>query len=92
MNYFAHKEYLFKTFDGRLIQSGIRTPVQGSIQSNEFMFSVTDPNVAAQLNAYAGAYVELHYKEYLHTLPRRGISQFVEDSVVSVQKATLSQP
>jgi uncharacterized protein YxeA len=92
MNYFVHKGYLFKTFEGRLIQSGIRTPAQGSIQSNEFMFSVTDPKVAAQLNADAGAYLELHYKEYLHTLPWRGVSQFVVDSVVSVQKATPPQP
>ena len=92
MNYFVHKGYLFKTFEGRLIQSGIRTPAQGSIQFNEFMFSVTNPKVAAQLNTDAGGYVELHYKEYLHTLPWRGVSQFVVDSVVSVQKATPLQP
>ncbi|WP_342647275.1 hypothetical protein [Mucilaginibacter sp. CSA2-8R] len=85
MNYFVHKGNLFKTYEGRLIQSGIRTPTQGSIQSNEFMFSVTDPKVAEKLNRSAGAYLELHYKEYKNPLPWRGISSFVVDSVLSVR-------
>ena len=92
MNYFVHKGYLFKTYEGKLIQTGIRTPVQGSIQSNEFMFSVTDQHVADQLNKSAGAYLELHYKEYLHTLPWRGVSEFVVDSVISVRPINPSQP
>lgn len=93
MNYFVHKGYMFKTYEGRLIQTGIRSaPVQGSVQSNEFMFSVTDPKVASQLNANAGAYLELHYKEYLHTLPWRGVSEFVVDSVISIQKVNPVQP
>jgi hypothetical protein len=85
MNYFVHKGYVFKTYEGRLIQTGIRSAVQGNIQSNEFMFSVTDPKVAEQLNKNAGAFLELHYKEYLHTLPWRGVSTFVVDSVISVK-------
>jgi uncharacterized protein YxeA len=85
MNYFVHKGYVFKTYEGRLIQSGLRSPVQGSLQSNEFMFSVTDPKVADELNKNAGAYLELHYKEYIGTLPWRGVSNFVVDSVVSVR-------
>lgn len=92
MNYFVHKGYLFKTYEGRLIQTGIRTPVQGNIQSNEFMFSVTDQHVADILNKNAGAYVELHYKEYLHTLPWRGVSVFVVDSVLSVKAINPAQP
>ncbi|GGH70454.1 hypothetical protein HNQ91_003018 [Filimonas zeae] len=87
MNYFVRKGYVFKTWEGRLIQSGIRSPVQGNIQSNEFMFSVTDPKVAEILNNNAGAFLELHYKEYLHTLPWRGVSVFIVDSVVSAKKA-----
>jgi hypothetical protein len=85
MNYFVHKGYVFKTYEGRLIQTGIRTQVQGSIQSNEFMFSVTNQKVADQLNKNAGAFLELHYKEYTHTLPWRGVSNFVVDSVIAVR-------
>jgi hypothetical protein len=92
MNYFVHKGYLFKTYEGRLIQSGIRSPVQGNIQSNEFMFSVTDPHVADILNKNAGAYLELHYKEYLHTLPWRGVSEFVVDSVMAIKPVNTVQP
>jgi hypothetical protein len=92
MNYFVHKGYVFKTYEGRLIQTGIRSQVQGSIQSNEFMFSVTDEKVADQLNKNAGAYIELHYKEYLHTLPWRGVSEFVVDSVISVHPVSPPTP
>lgn len=86
MNYFMRKGYVFKTFEGRLIQSGIRSSEKGSIQSNEFMFSVTDPHVAKVLEDNAGAFVELHYQEYLHTIPWRGVSRFVVDGVKRVQK------
>jgi hypothetical protein len=92
MNYFVHKGYMFKTYEGRLIQTGIRTPTQGTIQSNEFMFSVTDPKVAEQLNRSAGAFLEVHYKEYIHTLPWRGVSNFVVDSIISVKQSTPMQP
>ncbi|WP_345949290.1 hypothetical protein ABDD95_20815 [Mucilaginibacter sp. PAMB04274] len=92
MNYFVHKGYVFKTYEGRLIQAGFKSPGQGAVQSNEFMFSVTDKKVAEQLNANTGAYLELHYKEYFHTLPWRGVSKFVVDSVVAVHKVNPIQP
>jgi len=92
MNYFVHKGYIFKTYEGRLIQSGIRTPTTGNIQSNEFMFSVTDKKVADQLSKSAGAYLELHYKEYFNTLPWRGVSEFVVDSVISIRPVNPAQP
>jgi hypothetical protein len=85
MNYFVKKGYIFKTYEGRLIQNGIRTQTQGNIASNEFMFSVTNEKVAQQLNNNAGSYLELHYKEYLHTLPWRGVSVFVVDSIISAK-------
>ena len=92
MNYFVHKGYVFKTYEGKLIQTGIKSQVQGSIQSNEFMFSVTDEHVANQLNKNAGAYMELHYKEYINPLPWRGVSEFVVDSVMSVRPVTTTTP
>jgi len=92
MNYFVHKGIMFKTYEGRLIQAGFKAPAQGNIQSNEFMFSVTDEKVAKQLNDNAGAYVEVHYKEYFHTLPWRGVSEYIVDSVISVQKINPTQP
>ena len=92
MNYFVKKGYVFKTYEGRLIQSGIRTQLQGNISSNEFMFSVIDEKVADKLNHNAGSMLELHYKEYLHTLPWRGVSDFVVDSVMSATPAAPVTP
>jgi hypothetical protein len=92
MNYFVKKGYMFKTYEGRLIQSGIRSQTQGNISSNEFMFSVTDEKVADKLNHSAGAMLELHYKEFLHTLPWRGVSNFVVDSVMSVTPVSPTAP
>ncbi|MEO3403708.1 hypothetical protein AAFN85_07380 [Mucilaginibacter sp. CAU 1740] len=89
MNYFVKKGYVFKTYEGRLIQSGIRSQIQGgTIGSNEFMFSVTDEKVAKELSSNAGSFLELHYKEYTHTLPWRGVSVFVVDSIISAKPAT----
>ena len=92
MNYFVKKGNLFKTYEGRLIQTGIRSQTQGNIQSNEFMFSVVDEKVADKLNHSAGAMLDLHYKEYKHTLPWRGVSVFVVDSVMSVTPVTPTAP
>lgn len=85
LNFFVRKGYLWKTYEGRLIQTGYRSLAQGSIQSNEFDFSVEDPRVAAILSAHSGAILELHYREYLGVLPWRGMSKYIVDSVVAVR-------
>ena len=85
LNLFVYKGYVFKTYEGRLIQAGYNSKnSNATIQSNEFNFSVKDENVAKQLERCAGKSVELHYKEYLGTLPWRGMSKYVVDSVYSV--------
>ena len=85
LNLFVYKGYVFKTYEGRLIQAGYNSKnSNAAIQSNEFNFSVKDENVAKQLERCAGKFVELHYKEYLGTLPWRGMSKYVVDSVYSV--------
>lgn len=86
LNFFVYKGYVFKTFEGRLIQAGYNSKnSNATIQSNEFNFSVTKESVAKQLERCAGKRVELHYKEYLGTLPWRGVSKYVVDSVYSVE-------
>ena len=88
LNLFVYKGYVFKTYEGRLIQAGYNSKnSNATIQSNEFNFSVKDEEVAKQLERCAGKFVELHYKEYLGTLPWRGMSKYVVDSVLSVTKA-----
>ena len=85
LNLFVYKGYVFKTYEGRLIQAGYNSKnSNNTIQSNEFNFSVKDKKVAEQLERCAGKFVELHYKEYLGTLPWRGMTHYVVDSVYSV--------
>ena len=91
LNLFVYKGYVFKTYEGRLIQAGYNSKnSSATIQSNEFNFSVKDEAVAKQLERCAGKSVELHYKEYLGTLPWRGMSKYVVDSVLSV--STMNEP
>lgn len=87
LNYFQRKGYVFKTYEGKLIQTGLkRSAVNAAgVQSNEFNFSVVDPSVAHKLQHCTGHTVELHYKRYLGTLPWRGESVFVVDSIWSIQ-------
>lgn len=85
LNFFVKKGYVFKTYEGRIIQTGYRSVVPGSIQSNEFEFSVVNENVANTLMSHSGATLELHYKEYIGTIPWRGMSPYIVDSVMSVQ-------
>ena len=88
LNLFVYKGYVFKTYEGRLIQAGYNSKnSNNTIQSNEFNFSVKDENVAKQLERCTGKMVELHYKEYLGTLPWRGMTKYVVDSVYSVSPA-----
>ena len=86
LNYLVHKGYIFKTYEGKMIQTGFRGQQAGTIQSYEFVFSVTDKNVAEELMRSSGKTMELHYKEYLGTLPWRGVSKFVVDSIVTVRE------
>jgi len=88
LNYVVKKGNLFKTYEGKLIQSGIRSQQAGSIQSYEFEFSVADDSLANILMNNSGNYYDLHYKEYKHALPWRGFSVFVVDKIVRMEPAT----
>lgn len=90
LNYFVHKGYIFKTYEGKVIQAGFRgRPNVGTqnniIQSYEFEFSVENKQVADSLMRCSGKTVELHYKEYLAPIFWRGMSKYVVDDIVSVR-------
>lgn len=86
LNFIVKKGYIFKTYEGRVIQTGYKSKVPGSIQSNEFEFSVVNEKIAQTLMSNSGAFMELHYKEYLGALPWRGMSRYVVDSIISIQR------
>ena len=86
INYFQNEGFIFKTYEGKMIQTGYNSRnTSATIQSNEFKFSVDDEQVARQIESSSSRQIKLHWKRYLGTLPWRGNSQFVVDSVVYVQ-------
>jgi hypothetical protein len=84
LNFVVKKGYIFKTYEGKLIQSGFKGGVAGSIQSYEFEFSVVNESIANQLMNNSGKTFDLHYTEYLGALPWRGNSKYIVDSILSM--------
>ena len=83
LNYVVYKGVLFKTYEGKLIQTGLKGQ-SGSMQSNEFIFSVADEKVAEELMVNSGSHFNLHYREYMGTLPWRGMSVYIVDSIINM--------
>ncbi len=86
LNYVVRKGLVFKTYEGKLIQAGIRSQAAGSIQSYEFEFSVENAELAEKLMLQGGKTIELHYKEYFGRLPWRGFTKFIVDSIITVEQ------
>jgi hypothetical protein len=89
LNQFTYKGYVWKTYEGRLIQAGFKGSVPktggtATIQSYIFDFSVADEEIANELMRSSGKVVEVHYKEYLGALPWRGMQKHVVDKIISV--------
>lgn len=93
LNYITNKGYVWKTYEGKLIQEGFgnnKNAVQtNKMTSNEFEFSVENEAVARQLEHNAGKHVEVHYKEYKGALPWRGMQKYVVDSVANISNVTV---
>jgi hypothetical protein len=85
LNFMVRKGVIFKTYEGRLIQTGYKSVVPGSVQSNEFDFSVTNQKIAETLMLSGGKLVELHYKEYFGDIPWRGNSKYIVDSIIDIK-------
>lgn len=83
LNYVVLKGDIFKTYEGKLIMEGVVSSGQGQIESNHFTFSIEDKELAERLMRMSGERVELQYKEYHGTLPWRGHSVYVVDSILS---------
>lgn len=81
LNTFQQKGFVFKTYEGNLIQSGFKA----NVQSNEFVFSVVDEKVAEVLNQNSGREINVHYKRYLGALPWRGVEKYIVDSILEVR-------
>lgn len=90
LNFVVYKGYVFKTYEGRIIQAGFKSAPKGSsatvsVQSYEFDFSVEDKSIADTLILCGGKSVQLHYKEYLGALPWRGQQKYVVDGIIAIE-------
>jgi len=74
---FSRKGTIFKTYEGELILSSVRSTNNVALASDRFIFSVSDENVAKQIEQLQGENVDLHYKEKKNTLPWRGETVFI---------------
>jgi len=85
LNFAVRKGQIFKTYEGKLIQEGLRSKVVGSIQSNEFEFSISNKRVYDVLSLNSGKIFDLHYKEYNGAVPWRGYTRYMVDSIISMR-------
>jgi len=92
LNNVVKKGFIFKTYEGVLIQTGFKSGSATAIQSNEFRFSVTDEAIATKLMINSGKDFELHYKEYMGALPWRGMAPYIVDSILSMKDRTGGGP
>lgn len=90
LNQIVYKGWVWKTYEGRLIQTGFKSNQKAgnALQSNEFNFSVVSKSVADSLMLCSGKNVELHYKEYNGALPWRGMQRYIVDKIVSISPAS----
>jgi len=85
LNYAVKKGNLFKTYEGKLIQAGFKSPTAGSIQSYEFEFSIKNKRIFEMLERNSGKSFDVHYKEYHGIVPWRGNTVYLVDSVIAMR-------
>ncbi len=78
---FSNRGNLFKTYEGELILSSIRSNANVPMASEKFFFSVSDEKVAQKLMTLQGYQVTVHYKEKKNSAFWRGDSPYIVDSV-----------
>jgi hypothetical protein len=85
LNYLVKKGNLFKTYEGKLIQTGFKSQSVGTVQSYEFQFSVSNTKIADSLMKNSGKYFDLHYKEFHNPVAWRGFTVYIVDSVYAMR-------
>ena len=78
---FSYKGTIFKTYEGELILSSIKSDQNVALASEKFYFSVPGKVLAQKLLHLEGTMVILHYRETNGVLPWRGESKYLVDSL-----------
>ncbi|MEI7896375.1 MAG: hypothetical protein WCJ26_05030 [bacterium] len=77
---FSYKGVMFKTYEGELIMSSIKSNQDVPLASEKFLFSVPDKELAEKLMKLEGTMVVLHYREKNGVLPWRGETVYLVDN------------
>lgn len=80
---FSYKGTIFKTYEGELIMSSVKSNQDITLASEKFFFSAPDKVLAEKLLKMEGTMVVLHYKEKNGVLPWRGETVYLADSVTT---------
>lgn len=81
---FSHKGNVFKTYEGELVLNSLMANGVGPLSAEKFYFSVADGNVAQKLMAAEGHRITIHYMQKNGSLPWRGETEYIVDSLVQV--------
>ncbi|OIR08265.1 hypothetical protein GALL_94330 [mine drainage metagenome] len=81
----SHKGNVFKTYEGELILNSLMINGTTPVSSEKFYFSVADKRIGEKLMQFEGLRVILHYQQKKGTLPWRGDSEYIVDSVYEVR-------
>jgi hypothetical protein len=78
---FSNKGVVFKTYEGELILSSVASTSNVAIASEKFHFSVLKKNMNIKFDTLQGRNVIVHYIEKKGTVPWRGDSRYLVDSI-----------
>ena len=82
---FSHKGNIFKTYEGELIMNSIVVNGNAPVGSEKFYFSVADEKLGEKMKDYEGKRVVVVYTQKNGTLPWRGDSQYIVDSLKVIE-------
>lgn len=92
LNYLVYRGVVFKTWEGQLTEERSSTDGAEGLETVIFDFSVLDKEIADILMLSGGNMVQLHYREYFSSLPWRGDSKFIVDSIMVIDEPVLPTP
>jgi len=78
---FSSKGNIFKTYEGEIILSSVKSSSNVALASEKFFFSVLDEKLATQLDTIQGQFVIVHYKQKNGIVFWRGESEYFVDEV-----------
>jgi uncharacterized membrane protein len=78
---FSNKGLIFKTYEGELILSSVSSTSNVAIASEKFQFSVLKKDISPMFDTLQGRNVIVHYREKKGTVPWRGDSRYIVDSI-----------